>query len=452
MKYIRFLCCFITLSCFVLWNKLEVAAKDIVVVIDPGHGGENLGADYDGHLEKDMTLSVANAMYDELQKYEGIKVYMTRTSDTGISIQKRAEFAKSVDADFLFCLHFNMSLSHDLFGAEVWLSAFGDCYNKAYPFAELEMKELTSYGLHDRGIKTKLNDKGKDYYGIIRESTNLGIPSVIIEHAHLDHENDAKYVDEDTDLAYFGVLDATAVAKYFGLSSEKLGVDYSADIIQYPEASNKVMKPDTTPPDVVILSATEETNERNQMLVNITAQDYDSDICYYAFSIDGGETFGPRLAFPKEETITVPVELWKLGDVDLSVVVFNQYDLFTSSNSIPITYRPRAKQEDDSRQEAMNSFSDEDMSYDKEKDSKIDDTIDNIYDLVEFEGEKQEVLSKDQIVIEGYHTGHNFTTLEKITIGTVALACPMILILSGRILILKYNRKKKFSHKRPKGK
>ena len=33
-----------------------------IVVIDPGHGGENLGAEYDGYTEKDMTMVVARAM------------------------------------------------------------------------------------------------------------------------------------------------------------------------------------------------------------------------------------------------------------------------------------------------------------------------------------------------------------------------------------------------------
>ena len=79
----------------------------LVIVIDPGHGGENLGADYNGFLEKEMNMIVANAMYDELSKYDGISVYMTHTSaDTDMTIQKRADFAASVQADFLFCLHF----------------------------------------------------------------------------------------------------------------------------------------------------------------------------------------------------------------------------------------------------------------------------------------------------------------------------------------------------------
>ena len=90
----------------------KVHAEPVKIVIDPGHGGTNLGAQYNGFTEKYMTMVVANAMAEELKKYEGIEVYMTRTEDVELSLQQRADYAKSVDADFFFCLHFNMSENH----------------------------------------------------------------------------------------------------------------------------------------------------------------------------------------------------------------------------------------------------------------------------------------------------------------------------------------------------
>ena len=44
-------------------------------------------------------------------------------------------------------------------------------------------------------IKTRLNDDGEDYYGIIRHSTARGLPSAIIEHCHLDEETDVAFYD-----------------------------------------------------------------------------------------------------------------------------------------------------------------------------------------------------------------------------------------------------------------
>ena len=100
-----------------------------VIVIDPGHGGENLGAQVDGYTEKEMTMIVAKAMKKELENYDNVVVYLTRESDQEFSLEERAQFAKDRNADFLFCLHFNSSVNHNLYGSEVWVSAFGEYYS-----------------------------------------------------------------------------------------------------------------------------------------------------------------------------------------------------------------------------------------------------------------------------------------------------------------------------------
>ena len=46
----------------------ETESEQVVVVIDPGHGGENLGGEYEDYTEKEMTMVVANAMKEELEK------------------------------------------------------------------------------------------------------------------------------------------------------------------------------------------------------------------------------------------------------------------------------------------------------------------------------------------------------------------------------------------------
>ena len=80
------------------------ANKNVVVVIDPGHGGtgdRNLGAQYNGLSEKELTLQLANMLKTELEKYEGITVYQTRTTDVIMSLEDRAKFAQNVNADFV---------------------------------------------------------------------------------------------------------------------------------------------------------------------------------------------------------------------------------------------------------------------------------------------------------------------------------------------------------------
>lgn len=350
--------CFFWL-CFVLAGTMPVyGAEPVVVVLDPGHGGKNLGAEYDGYTEKDMTMIVATAMKEELEKYEGVEVYLTRDVDKDMSLEERAEFAASKNADFLFCLHFNMSLGHELFGSEVWISAFGEEHQKGYSFASAEMELLEDAGLYPRGIKTRLNDDGEDYYGIIRHSTARGLPSAIIEHCHLDEETDVAFYDSEEKLKQFGVLDATAVAKFYGLKSEILGVDYgSYQKVEIPIPSAAV-KPDTSEPDVCMIDAGDVDKETGEAEVSIYAVDYDSYLVYYSYSLDGGESFSklqkwePRSADTLKFTLKVPSGIAP----DLVVKVYNKYDYTTMSNHVyfpSVSYEEEEKGEGISKMEEM---------------------------------------------------------------------------------------------------
>lgn len=332
------LLCLLGLGFCFLPPLMVQAEEPVVVVIDPGHGGENLGGEYEDYTEKDMTLIVANAMKEELEQYEGVTVYLTRTDDTELSLEERAEFAKSVNADFLYCLHFNLSEHHTLFGAECWVSAFGENYSKGYSFASIEMDMLTEMGLYSRGIKTRLNNSGGDYYGIIRASTERNIPCVLIEHCHLDEENDKPFYDHNEKLKEFGRLDATAAAKYFRLKSDSLSTDYTGYENLSVAVPANVVKPDGTPPDVCMIELVEQNPDTGEVTIRVTATDYDSGMLYYTYSYDGGTTYTNLQKWPErgkdifEFTMQVPSETTP----QILVNVYNGYDLYTTSNQLDL--------------------------------------------------------------------------------------------------------------------
>lgn len=319
------------------------ADKDLVIVIDPGHGGQNLGAEYNHYTEKEMTMTVAKAMKAELEKYEGVTVYLTHESaDTDMTLKERADFAVSKNADFLYCLHFNMSADHNLFGAEVWTSAFGEYYARGQAFGQIEMELLSEMGLYSRGVKTRLNESGEDYYGIIRESLAIGLDTVLIEHCHLDGERDQPYyTGGDSQLEAFGRLDAKAVARYFQLWSEELQSDYS----DYPRPTvgvpSAAVKPDLTPPDVCTLELVTLKEEIGEAVFTLKAEDYESRILYTSYSVDGGKTYGETLSFPEDEkeqtlTLTLPLE----EEIQVCARAYNAYDRITESNRIEIAPLP----------------------------------------------------------------------------------------------------------------
>src|SRR5437868_1854815 len=87
--------------------KSSVASKPFaVVVLDPGHGGQDSGAMCGGVLEKDLTLDVARRI-DRLLDSEGIATLMTRLGDTYVSLADRAAFANRVTDCIFVSIHFN---------------------------------------------------------------------------------------------------------------------------------------------------------------------------------------------------------------------------------------------------------------------------------------------------------------------------------------------------------
>lgn len=310
------------------------AESNIVVVIDPGHGGSNIGGQIPGLDEKNATLITALAMKEELEKYEGITVYLTRYGDEELSLAERPQIAAAVNADFFFSLHYNKAVPSRLYGAEVWIPSLGENYSKGYACGDMILNELCdNYGLYRRGIKTKLNTKGTDYYGVIRNAQALGIPSMIIEHCHLDNEVDVPYFNSIEKLQQFGRLDATGVAKYFHLKSGVLGVDYSDVQITSVAAPVMPVGQDLTPPEVAaVVSASEEGGQIKAVLQGADSQ---SGILYYDYSLDGGITWSALQKWDcvgQTNTVMIPGS----GDT-LTVRIYNQYDLASQSAAVPIS-------------------------------------------------------------------------------------------------------------------
>lgn len=79
-----------------------------VIVIDPGHGGSNVGTHsvLDGRFEKEFTLDWALRLKPLLEA-EGWKVYLTRDSDVFVTNSDRFVFANERQADLFISLHFN---------------------------------------------------------------------------------------------------------------------------------------------------------------------------------------------------------------------------------------------------------------------------------------------------------------------------------------------------------
>lgn len=98
-----------------------------VILIDPGHGGNEVGAigvinpkskHPQSFNEKDLTLQFSAILKKQLEKKH--LVYLTRTSDRFVSLDERAKLADTVKADLFISLHFNSSTDHSAYGIETY--------------------------------------------------------------------------------------------------------------------------------------------------------------------------------------------------------------------------------------------------------------------------------------------------------------------------------------------
>ena len=88
-----------------------------IIVLDPGHGGNDVGAIRGDITEKDITLDVSKRVKDILTK-QGYKVEMTRDKDETLSLQDRVDFSEAIQPDIFISIHVNSSEKPEITGLE----------------------------------------------------------------------------------------------------------------------------------------------------------------------------------------------------------------------------------------------------------------------------------------------------------------------------------------------
>jgi N-acetylmuramoyl-L-alanine amidase len=101
--------------------KAPASGKKPVIVIDAGHGGVDPGAlGANGVYEKQVTLNMARALKEELEKTGRYKVLLTRNKDAYLKLYKRVEFARANHADLFISLHADSIGKSNVRGASIY--------------------------------------------------------------------------------------------------------------------------------------------------------------------------------------------------------------------------------------------------------------------------------------------------------------------------------------------
>lgn len=227
------------------------AKKNIVVVLDPGHDSTHTGCTTSGLNEENINLYIAYYCKNELEKYDGVTVYMTRydwtcpygadESQKSSCLSARVKYAKSVKADVYVSLHNDYNPSDATAnGCKVIIpnpSYKPALCTQSQALATSIISQLTATGLNinvweycptTTGIVTRDSSSkypdgsAKDYYAVINQSKTAGIPGIIIEHAYLSNKSDrTNHLSTVEQYQQLGVADATGIANYYGLTLKK---------------------------------------------------------------------------------------------------------------------------------------------------------------------------------------------------------------------------------------
>jgi N-acetylmuramoyl-L-alanine amidase len=148
--------------------------RDIVVVIDPGHGGVDPGAiAVTGAREKNIALQIAKRLASKLNAMDGIKAYLTRNNDTFIELRKRTEYAQKKQADLFISIHADSHPNGRAHGVSVYaLSESGATSEAARILAD---KENTLYDGKDKHA----------HHGFVLESVLIDLQQVSTVHQSL---------------------------------------------------------------------------------------------------------------------------------------------------------------------------------------------------------------------------------------------------------------------------
>lgn len=157
-----------------------IKTSGIVVAIDPGHGGADVGAvGIRGLQEKVAVLSISTQVAEKLRQ-KGIKAVLTRSGDQEIDLAPRVATAEGVKADLFVSIHANsISMSRpDINGLETYYYASSAGYRLA---RAIHNRILSSTNMRDRGVRQAR------FYVIRRTS----MPAVLVETGFVTGSEDA---------------------------------------------------------------------------------------------------------------------------------------------------------------------------------------------------------------------------------------------------------------------
>ncbi len=189
--------------------------REVVVVIDPGHGGSDPGHlpnDSSISAEKELNLKIARYFGSYIEKYlQNVKVIYTRSDDTYPSLDDRVGIANNNDADYFISIHCNGNERRNVHGTETHVHSMD--LSESVAFAKAIEKQFSSRaGRKSRGVK---DERDLQHSLQVLKFTNM--TSVLVECGFVTNDKEAEFLNS----MYGQEIIASAIFRAFRETIEK---------------------------------------------------------------------------------------------------------------------------------------------------------------------------------------------------------------------------------------
>ncbi|WP_248298010.1 GBS Bsp-like repeat-containing protein [Streptococcus suis] len=200
------------------------SSRSYTVYIDPGHGGRDSGASYGGVHEKNLALSVANKLRDNLVQ-RGINVLMTRDGDYDVDFKtERSRMTNESNADLFISIHFNATGAgvSNSSGIETYWYQYDpeyqpkinkEMHNNPTRLAESEILAnkvqeslIKETGAVNRGVR-------RETFAVLRETA---IPAILVELGFMDNPSELPVIKQDSYHTRLAKALAQGVMNWYG--------------------------------------------------------------------------------------------------------------------------------------------------------------------------------------------------------------------------------------------
>jgi len=222
------------------------AAGIRTVVIDPGHGGTEVGAKGPGGtLEKDVTLAIGRKLRAALSNGLGLQAFLTRDKDQEVALDDRTAFANNYKADLFVSIHANASAARGARGSEVYFLSYQASDEESRRLASTEGGEIgrgagettassdlalilwdmaqAEHLEESSALATRINEElaevtGSQGRGIkqapFRVLVGAGMPAVLVEIAFISNAEEERLLTSDAYQSKVAAALVRGIARY----------------------------------------------------------------------------------------------------------------------------------------------------------------------------------------------------------------------------------------------